>query len=141
MPIEVRSVQNGMGRIWTCHGVLTGKELIANNDYIFESKRYDGVRWVLIDYTDTTLEVSAQEVRTIKYQDDRLATVLPELVTAVIVPTDYAYGMSRMWEMLTERPGWSVRSFRSRPEGEAWLRQEGKRKFGIELPPDLNAAD
>lgn len=63
MPIEVRSVQNGMGRIWTCRGLLTGRELIANNEQIFESKRYEGVRWVLVDYTDTTLEISAQEVR------------------------------------------------------------------------------
>jgi hypothetical protein len=141
MPIEVRSVQNGMGRIWVCRGLLRGRELIANNEQILESKRYEGVRWVLVDYTDTTLEISAQEVRAIKYQDDRLAAVLPELVTAVVVPSDYAFGMARMWEMMTERPGWSARSFRKRTEAEIWLREEVTRRFGMKLPGDLSAAD
>ncbi|HWO37425.1 MAG TPA: hypothetical protein VNO32_52275 [Candidatus Acidoferrum sp.] len=55
----------------------------------------------------------------IRRQDDLLAAVLPELVTAVVVPHDYGFGMSRMWEILTERPGWSTHSFRTRPEAEA----------------------
>jgi hypothetical protein len=57
--------------------------------------------------------------RMIRRQDDLLAAVLPELVTAVVVPHDYGFGMSRMWEILTERPGWSTHSFRTRPEAEA----------------------
>ncbi len=80
------------------------------------------MRSLLIDETEATLEISAAEIRTIRKQDDRLAAVLPELVTAVVVPSDFGFGMARMWEILTERPGWSTRVFRSRPEAEAWLR-------------------
>ncbi len=138
MPIEVHILQDGMGRLWVRRGVLTGKELIAHNERILSSKSYQGVRWLLIDDTETTTEVSAAEIRTIKQQDDRLAAVLPELVTANVVPYDAGFGMARMWETLTERPGWSVRAFRSRPEAEAWLREEVRRKFAMELPDNLS---
>jgi hypothetical protein len=138
MPIEVYILQNGMGRLWVRRGVLTGKEIIANNERILSSKSYEGVRWLLIDDTETTMDISAAEIRTIKRQDDRLAALLPDLVTAVVVPYDLGFGMARMWETLTERPGWSVRAFRSRPDAEAWLREEVRRKFALELPEDLS---
>ncbi len=138
MPVEAHTFQNGMGRLWICHGVLTGKELVANNERIMQSKSYEGVRWLLIDETAARLEISPDEVRTIRRQDDQLAALLPELVTAVVVPSDYSFGMSRMWEMLTERPGWSTHTFRSRPAAEAWLRDEVRRKFGMEIPENLS---
>jgi hypothetical protein len=127
-----------MGRIWVCRGVLTGEELIANNERVLRTKSYEGVRWLLIDGTDAKVEVSPDEIRAIRDQDDLLAAVLPELVNAVVVPYDYGFGMARMWEILTERPGWPTRSFRARPEAEAWLRDEVRRKFRMELPADLN---
>ena len=83
MPIEVHILQDGMGRLWVRRGVLTGKEIIANNERILSSKSYEGVRWLLIDDTETTMDVSAADIRTITQQDDRLAAVLPDLVTAV----------------------------------------------------------
>jgi len=139
MPIEIHILQNGMGRLWICHGIITGRDFIANNERIFRTKSYEGVRWLLLDETDARLqEMSAKEIRKIRGQDDRLAAVLPKLVTAVVAPSDFIFGMSRMWEMLTERPGWSVRSFRSRPEAEAWLRNEVRRKFRMELPESLS---
>jgi len=138
MPIVAHILQDGMGRLWVCRGVLSGKELIANNERILSSKSYQGVRWLLIDETETTMDISPAEIRTIKRQDDRLAAVLPELVTAIVVPYDLGFGMSRMWETLTERPGWSTRTFRSRPEAEAWLREEVRRKFAMELPENLS---
>jgi hypothetical protein len=139
MSIKVHIVQNGMGRLWICRGVLRGRELIANSERILRTKSYEGVRWLLIDETDTTMDISAEEIRIIKHLDDLLAAVLPELATAVVVPYDFGFGMARMWEILTERPGWSTRTFRTRPEAETWLRQEVRRKFGMELPEDLSS--
>ncbi|HMD18090.1 MAG TPA: hypothetical protein VKH18_15605 [Terriglobales bacterium] len=135
MPIEGHILQDGMGRVWVCRGVISGKELIANNERILISKSY--VRWLLIDETEATLEISATEIQTIRQQNDRLAAVLPDLVTAVLVPSDVGFGMARMWEILTARPGWSTRAFRSRPEAEAWLREEVRSKFAMELPENL----
>jgi len=138
MPIETHILQDGMGRLWVCRGVLTGKELIANNERVLSSESYRGVRWLLIDETDTKMDISPDEIRAIRRQDDRLAAVLPELVTAIVVPYDHGFGMTRMWEMLTERPGWSTRAFRTLPEAETWLRQEVRRKFDMDLPESLS---
>jgi hypothetical protein len=129
-----------MGRLWVWTGVITGKELIANNEHILATKRYESVRWLIVDETATTaMEVSPEEVRTLKRLDDRLAAVLPELVTAVVVPTNFAFGMARMWEIMTERPGWSVGVFRDMGEAKQWVRGEVRRKFSLELPEELSA--
>lgn len=139
MPFDFYTLQNGTGRLWVGRGAIVGRDLIARNEYILRNKTYEGVRWLLIDQSATTsIDLSAEEVQTIRHQDDMLAAVLPELVTAVVVPSDLAFGMTRMWEMLTERPGWSVRAFRTRTDAEAWLREEVRRLFRMEIPKDLN---
>lgn len=140
MPLEAHIVHGGLGRIWIIRDVLSGKELIANNERSLSSKSYEGVRWLLIDETAaTSIDISSQEIQMIRRQDDRLAVVLPEIVTAIVVPNEVGFGMARMWEMMTERPGWSTHAFRSRPEAEAWLREEVRRKFALEVPEDLNS--
>jgi hypothetical protein len=138
MPLEVHILQNGAGRVWICRGVVLGSEFIQNNERVLSTKSYEGVRWLLIDETNCTLTISPEDLRIIKAQDDHIATLLPELVTAIVVPHDYAFGMTRMWEALTERPGWSTRAFRLRRDAEEWLRDEVRRKFAMELPETIS---
>jgi hypothetical protein len=83
MSFEVHMLHGGMGRRWVFRGVLSGKDLIARNEKILSSKSYEGVRWLIIDETAvTSLDLSSEQIRTIKQQDDRLERVLPQLVTA-----------------------------------------------------------
>ena len=139
MPVDVHVVHGGAGRLFLCRGAATGREFIARNaEMLSAEENYLGTRWCLIDETGaTSLDVTSAEIQTIVEQDAELAVGLPELVIVVVVAHDLGFGLSRMWEMLTERPGWSVRVFRARPEAEAWLRQQVQRKFGMELPQDL----
>jgi hypothetical protein len=141
MPVDVQIVHGGLGRLFVCRGVLAGGELIARNAEMLSAEgNYKGVRWALIDESATTsVAISTAEVQTIVEQDGRLAAALPELVIAVVAPHDIGFGLSRMWEILTERPGWSLRVLRSSSEAEIWLREEVRRKFGMELPEDLTA--
>ncbi|MBW2536485.1 MAG: STAS/SEC14 domain-containing protein [Deltaproteobacteria bacterium] len=48
--------------------------------------------------------------------------------TAIIAPSDVAYGMMRISETLSEMAGYTfeVRVFRSREAGEAWLAEPGR---------------
>ena len=48
-------------------------------------------------------------------------------------PTDLGYGLSRMWEVLSDQSGWEMQIFRSRAEAERWIQQRAKQKFGIDL--------
>ncbi|HXZ26550.1 MAG TPA: hypothetical protein VEG08_00975 [Terriglobales bacterium] len=139
MPVDVHVVHGGAGRLFLCRGAVTGREFIARNQEMLSAEEnYLGTRWCLIDQTGaTSLDISSAEIQTIVEQDARLAVGLPELVIVVVVARDLGFGLSRMWEMLTERPGWSVRVLRARTEAEAWLREEVRRKFGMELPAEL----
>jgi hypothetical protein len=101
------------------------------------SRDYEGVGCFLIDETETTMDCSTEGIRgTSPGRSPRRRAA--ELVTAVVAPYDVGFGMSPMWEMLTEGPGWFTRAFRTRPEAEAWLREEVRRKFGMELPETLS---
>ena len=137
MPIDVHILQGGVGQVWVCHGVLLGNDFIANTERMLSSGGHEGIRWLLVDVTDSTVAVLPEDIRTIKAQGDQFAALVPELVNAVVVPHDYAFAMTRMEGVLTGRPGWSVRAFRGRAEAETWLREEVRRKFGIEVPGDL----
>ena len=126
------------GRLWIVSGVLSGQEIIARNDAVFKTKAYEGVRWLIIDESQvTSVDLSTEEIGTITQQNDRLAAVLPKLVTAIVIPFDLGLGMARLWEIKNERQGWSTNILRSRVEAESWVRQEVWQKFGIEVPKDL----
>ena len=138
MPIETRMLPSG-GRLWIVNGALSGKEIIARNDAVFKMKAYEGVRWLIIDESQvTSVDLSTEEIGIITQQNDRLASLLPKLVTAIIIPYDLGLGMARLWEIKTERQGWSSNILRSRAEADAWVRQEVFNKFGTELPKDLS---
>lgn len=137
MPIETQILQYG-GRLWIVRGVLSGKELIARNEAVLDTKSYEGVRWLIIDESEvTSVDLSTEEIRMITQQNDRLAAVLPEMVTAIVIPYDLGLGIARLWEIQSERKGWSTRILQSRADAELWVRHEVWQKFGMELPKEL----
>jgi hypothetical protein len=49
---------------------------------------------------------------------------VPNMIIALISPTDIGFGVFRMFEGMAGIPGWKICVFRSREEGWAWLNTE-----------------
>ncbi len=59
----------------------------------------------------------------------------PGFCGAIIARSEIAFGMSRMYQAYLDAIGWETRVFRERDPAEAWLRQQVRARFGVELPP------
>jgi hypothetical protein len=140
VPVDVQIVHGGTGCVYLYHGVLTGDDVIQLNEKILASEKFKQVQWCLVDETlATSIDISPEETKQLVKQDSRLIARFPNLVIAVVAPRDVGFGMARMWEIMTARTGWSTRTFRTRTEADAWLREEMERKFNVKLLQDLSA--
>ena len=58
------------------------------------------------------------------YFDDRT-------YVAHVATKDIAFGLCRMWEILSDETKWEIMVFRNREDAEAWIMQKVKDKCGI----------
>lgn len=89
------------------------KIIRANLDF---SKSYDAI----IDNTHLENYFSSKDIGILS--NDQLGKNLPPSKVAIIAPTDIAFGMNRMYEMLTEIDNpMQMYVFRDRNEAITWL--------------------
>jgi hypothetical protein len=133
MPVNVASMQNGAGLLFICTGNVTAKDLLGAKDRLLETPtRLQECRFAIVDLElASSLQLSPDEIRKIADRDRDLAAVTrPGLPVAVLAPNDVAYGLSRMWEVFVENTGWETIIFRTRKEGEEWVRQKANALYG-----------
>lgn len=136
MPVELAFVHGGIGVLYACRGVVTGREFMDANELLIAApEQARKLRFGLVDlHRSEALEVSTDELRVIAEQDYRLAAAgRPGTLVAVIADRTLAYGLARMWEAFAGATEWETKSFRSGTPAEAWIRRRVKEKFGIEL--------
>ena len=135
MPVDLQWHTDGIGATFSCHGPVTGDQILQGNDELLRSpERLQQLRYGVVDLTAaSSFDASVDQVRRATEQDNRIAALVPTFVVAIIAPSDLEFGMARMWEALVERPGWCTRVFRSKSDAYAWLRQELQRVFGVTM--------
>jgi hypothetical protein len=137
MPITIEGRQEGVGVIYHCHGDMTIDDFFqAGIGFLAFPERIKKWQYCIIDLTSVgAMRIHFDDIRALVEQNKRIAAVAqPGPLLAVASPSDPAYGLSRMWEVLMEQIGWETMTFRSRPEAEAWIRQRAKLKFGLDVP-------
>lgn len=136
MPIKIKVLHDGMGVLYDCHGMLTGKDFIDANGHILVSgEEIKQLRYGLIDATSISdISISESEMISIASQDEKIASLVSDgAVVAVIANSDFAFRLSRIWESLIEHTGWETMSFRDRLMAESWIQERVKVNFGIDL--------
>ena len=76
---------------------------------------------VLLDFSDLTAFPSSDQVQWVA---DRVRDLMPKIAwrhCAVVAPRDVAFGIGRMFEMLSDRSFRSTMVFRRLDEAEHWL--------------------
>jgi hypothetical protein len=122
MPYTDERLDDGRGvlRLWT-GAVAASDVVVANADYLTRED-WTKLEYLIADFSGVTeLQATTEDIRKIAIAEARIATLIPNLVIAVVAPMDYIFGMARMWEVFTEQTGWIRRVFRSRPEADAWV--------------------
>jgi hypothetical protein len=135
MACEVAFVQNGSGLIFIASGLLTRDDLMESKGRVLEfPARIKQCMYCIVDlFAVSSTQLSASDVEEIARHDKRVAAVIrPGAIVAIMAPRESDYGLGRMWETLAESTGWETMVFRSREEGEAWLRARVKEKFDFD---------
>ncbi len=134
MPIELKFLDNGAGVLYHFKGLVTGKEIIEINEEVFSSpESLKRLKYGVIDQTQIdSLNVSTADLLIIARQDSLAADVNSEAVVALIAALDLAFGLSRMWETITENIPWQKKVFRSKDEAYEWTRAKIREKFSID---------
>jgi hypothetical protein len=134
--IDIKILHHGMGVLYVCRGVLTGRDFIdANNQLLTFGDEIKLMRYGLIDETSIDdINISESEMKAIAGQNDEMARLVPAgAVVAVIANSAFAFGLSRLWESFIEHTGWETMTFMDRSMAETWIREKVGANFGIDL--------
>jgi hypothetical protein len=135
MPLEIRDLDEERGNLITGSGTVTSEEyLAALKAHLAQAKdKFQKYRYSLSDYTAVTkVEISSKDVELIAQLSKDAAVLNPDAVVAVVAPRDAAYGMARMWQILSDEAQWDIRVFRSTDDAKEWIVERVKERFGID---------
>lgn len=109
--------------VWFRGDVSTAEHIAAFQEY-GRHPLFDGRQHALVDMCNCSLETSYfEEMQRLAYQlKDYYAVRDVTSKTAAFAPGDVAYGMSRMYQQITDGASpWEFGVFRTRPEAMAFL--------------------
>ena len=135
MPISVRDIDNGLGNLWSGHGVLTGEEYLAatRNFYAQDDNKIASYRFSLSDYTGLTeADISPDEIRAAVHLAQHAIAINNDLAVAIAASGDLPFGLARMWSLLIEDSEWAIRVFRDPDDAKGWLRDHMKERHNVE---------
>ncbi len=114
MPIRHQFFRNGV-LIWNW-GVITGEEVIPANREIYEHQFDAPFEFQLCDMSEVTdMLLTSDDIRTIA-EDDARNTINQAQVSIIVAPTDFVYGMCRMWGFQAETETFATYVVRTKKE-------------------------
>jgi len=127
MPVKINILQDGMGIEFISSGIVTGNEIIEANKKVYTQERLLQLRYKIIDRsTCTEYRVSTDEIKIIANQDIEASKINKNITILLVSSTSLQYGMTRMWQVLSEDTRFKSVIFRDRQSINVYI----KDKFG-----------
>ncbi len=140
MPIRLKFADDGRGVLYHCTGLITGRDFIeANRGIASAPERVKDCSYAVVDSTlINDFNISVQDIELMADQGRTASGAHPDIVPAVIAPSDPLYGVSRMWELMSGDTAWEKMVFRSKDEARAWLGEKVREKFKLDIKMDFD---
>ena len=107
----------------TYTGKITGREIIRARGAFLNDPGYRMGTSFLVDFTGASLELmNYSEVRIVADHGMSIDARLGKHRTAVVAPRDLEFGVSRMFQVLGQRPNLTYAVFRDEESALDWLR-------------------
>jgi len=125
MPIQINYLNDGIGIEIIASEVVTGKEIIEAHKDIYNEKNLKSQKYQIIDRSHCKeYNVSSAEVQRIAEIDKAASKFNPNIIIALISPTDLQFGMSRMWQTHVEESLFVTHIFRDRKSADEWIKEQ-----------------
>lgn len=96
----------------------SNKEMFA----IEAGAAFKSARFLVVDYADATMKtVMSQDVRSVVVTANEVKTMNPRLILIWVVPSKLEYGLTRVFQALTEGISWETHTVYSRQEAESLI--------------------
>ena len=118
MPVDYRIDKENAVVFTTARGVLTADDIIASRRRLDANPDFSPDMKQVIELLGVTeVNVTKNEWRALAKTDP----FEPGAQRALVGDRDITYGILRMYEMMTDRPGINVHVFRGMDEARVWL--------------------
>ena len=125
MAMSIRDFDGGFGVFIEGSGVVSDQEYGGwmTAHLTQDADKLCGYAWALSDYSRASgLDVTPATVERVAGLCVDAANSGVNAVVAIVVPSDAAFGLSRMFEALAAYTGWTISTFRSLTDAVAWIR-------------------
>ena len=127
MPLVISYPNDGEGIEVCALGDINPKEILEAYKEIYSEENINNRRYLLIDRSECNEHSMSNEgIQSIAARDKYALKVNPNLVIAHIAPTDFQYGLSRIWQAYVGEDQLSIEIFRDRKSAEAWINSRQK---------------
>ena len=111
----------------------TGLEAIASNqvtisDFMgacseaFNNTNVVNQKYQILDFSQCTdFELSSDDINNLSQLAINASKINPNIIMAIIAPTDLVFGMSRVYEVYAEESGFKIKVFREKSQAESWV--------------------
>lgn len=128
MPVKINILENGTGIEFIASGIVTGKEIIAANKKIYTAEHLSGLKYKIIDRTACTdYLVTTEEMQDIADQDLQASKTNNKITIVLVSPTPLQYGMTRMWQLLSDETQWKSEIFKTRKDADEYINKAFKK--------------
>ena len=125
MPLEIAYPNNGEGIKVRALGYINPNEILEAYDKIYSEENIKKRKYVLIDRSECKEDSMSNEgIQKIAARDNYALKVNPNLLIAHIAPTNFQYGLTRMWQAHIDGEQFSIKIFRDRKTAEAWIKSK-----------------
>ncbi len=123
MPIKIEFTKDGIGVVLYHEGAVTGEELVDSLTKVFNDERFLKIKYWIGDRQNCTEFLPDSEcIRKIVEINKIESLRNPGIYLALIAPGELVFGMSRMFQILSDETSFIVEVFRDRNSAEAWIR-------------------
>lgn len=127
MPVKINILENGSGIEFISSGVVKGIDIINANNKIYTPEHLARLRYKIIDRTTCTeYLVTSDEMRRIADQDIEASKINRSITIILVSPTKLQYGMTRMWQVLSDETGWKSEIFDTRENANDYINKTFK---------------
>jgi len=124
MPVQINTLQDGIGIEFISSDVVTGKEIIEANKKIYTRENLLRLKYKIIDRsTCTDYHVTPGEIKIIANQDIEASKINKNIVIVLVSPTALQYGMTRMWQVYADDIGFQSKIFKDRESAYEYINE------------------
>lgn len=134
MPIEISDVDAGLGNIITATGVIPEERYLETLRAFLtqDPEKFAKYRFSLANYCGLAgADFSNDTIQMIADMCIAAAEKNPDIVVATVADNDLAFGLARMWEMLSDSTSWEIHVFRRLEQARAWIKKRVKERWNI----------